>query len=124
LGKSESQGVIKNTQNFKNIKDWSKQRRRERERERERDLPNPIDVQDRGNGGEDQGTGVKAMAALPWEELMGQLPSSLLLTAPSPCRSATHKTQQKKHTRASLHSRAFASVVLFCLVVERLIRAA
>jgi hypothetical protein len=71
----------------------------ERERERERDLPNPIDVQDRGNGGEEQGTGVTAMAALPWEELMGQLPSSLLLTAPSPCRSATHKTQQKKtHT--------------------------
>jgi hypothetical protein len=65
------------------------------QRERERDLPNPIDVhQDRGNGGEEQGTGVTAMAALPWEEeLMGQLPSSLLLTAPSPCRSATHKTQ-------------------------------
>jgi hypothetical protein len=52
---------------------------------------------------------VTAMATLPWEELMGQLPSSLLLTAPSPCRSATHKTQKKTHThtRASLHSRAF-----------------
>ncbi len=87
-------GLMKNTQNFKNNKGL--QQATERERERERDLPNPIDVQDRGNGGEEQGTSVTAMAALPWEQLMGQLPSSLLLTAPSPCRSATHKTQQKK----------------------------
>jgi len=114
LGKSESQGVIKNTQKLQK-QQGLQQATEERERERERDLPNPIDVQDRGNGGEEQGTSVTAMATLPWEELMGQLPSSLLLTAPSPCSSATHKTQQKKkHTRASLHSRAFARILLFC----------
>jgi hypothetical protein len=62
-------GLSKTPKNFKNNKDCSKQRRRERERER--DLPNPIDVQDRGNGGEEQGTGVTGMAALLWEELMG-----------------------------------------------------
>jgi hypothetical protein len=60
-------GLSKTPKNFKNNKDCSKQRRRERER----DLPNPIDVQDRGNGGEEQGTGVTGMAALLWEELMG-----------------------------------------------------
>jgi hypothetical protein len=94
-------GLMKNTQNFKNnkgLQQATEGRERERERERERDLPNPIDVQDRGNGGEEQGTSVTAMAALPWEQLMGQLPSSLLLTAPSPCRSAKHKTQPKKQT--------------------------